>query len=231
MRLNIACGPNMFPHPGWINYDREDMIPYLQDMKRYLALPPDQWDMPDHQQRLIRYLGEGGPLEFKVRDLKAGFPEHPTGSVEGIYLGQMIEHLNPVYEAPQFIHECWRMLKTGGVLRITTPDLQVLLDAYAKNEMEKFSEEQPGFYRIADPAMQLAYIMFGATGPNCTWNNYEGHMCLYTPSSLELTLRRSGFPPPAFLYRSANKSQDIVMEKQVVDFGLSHSFVLEVVKQ
>jgi len=227
VRLNIGSGPNVFPHPGWINYDREDISKYL----KYISTTDRLSEMPEHQKILAAYVRNNGigAIDFRVQDLRDGFSQHKNDSIDAIYLGQMIEHINPIYEAPQFIAECYRMLKPQGVIRITTPDLDLLIHAYLNNQMDKFTNEQPDFYKKADPSAQLAYIIYGASGPKCTWNNYDGHMCLYTQKSMTSLLKSNGFSDIIYYYETGI-SKDPVMAKEAVDAGLSHSFIVEAVK-
>jgi len=226
VRLNIACGPNMFASANWINYDRVDMRPYLTELKGFKSTV----GMPEHQRRLFAYLSEGGEIDFRVRDVREGFPMHESGSIDAIYLGQMIEHLNPLYEAPKLIAECRRMLKPGGFLKITTPDLDLLINAYKNGDMAMFTAEQPEFYKHAPPSAKLAFLMYGASGPNCTWDNYEGHMFLYTRESMTELLSGAGFAKcEVNFYREEGMSRDIVMAEEAVDAGMSHSFATEVV--
>ena len=49
--------------------------------------------------------------------------EWPTGSLDGIFLEEVIEHVS-VKEARALLRECARVLVPGGALRITTPDLE-----------------------------------------------------------------------------------------------------------
>lgn len=225
MRLNIACGPNVFPSKNWVNYDREDIRGYLRALKSFQSTA----NMPEHQAKLCEYLKAGGEIDFRIRDVKNGFPEHVSGSVEAIYLGQMIEHLNPIYEAPKLIAECKRMLMKGGVLKITTPDLDLLINAYKNGDMDRFASEQPDFYKGAHPSAQLAYLMYGACGPQCTWDNYEGHMFLFTRESMTALLTSAGFQPPFIFYSEGGMSRDQIMAEEAVDAGMSHSMAVEAV--
>lgn len=224
-RLNIGCATNIFPFPGWINYDRDSVAQYLIDIKTY----HDFTGKPESEKQLVKYMQGGGVVDFRVQDLKLGFPQHADNSIESIYLGQMIEHLNPIYETPKFLGECHRMLKPGGVIRLTTPDMDLLIKAYLNGQMDKFAGDQPWFYKEADPSAQLAYLMYGACGPNCTWNNYEGHMFLFTQKSMTAALEKAGFKDVQFYYETG-KSKDPVLALQVVDAGMSHSFAVEAVK-
>jgi predicted SAM-dependent methyltransferase len=53
-------------------------------------------------------------------------------SVAAIYTSHLIEHLDPA-EAESFVHECFRVLQPGGVIRIVTPDFEVLAKEYIHN--------------------------------------------------------------------------------------------------
>jgi len=225
VKLNIGCGPNFFPFDGWINYDKEDFTTYAE----WLRNADPSWT-PGNQKNLVNYIQGGGAIDFRKQDLRAGFPQHADGSVDAIYLGQMIEHINPMCEAPKFIGECRRMLRPGGVLRIATPDLELLINAYNNGEMGRFSSEQPEFYTSMDAGSQLAYLMFGSAGEKCTWDNYEGHMFLYSRKSMETCLSNAGFQPPFFFYSEQGQSTDMALAKEVFDAGMTHSFIAEAVR-
>lgn len=231
-RLNIGSGPNVFPFTGWINYDREDISAYLkyldwQNEEKTMAYVLGE--MPEHQQKLANFIRSNEKIDFRVHDIRNGFAHHADNSIESIYIGQVIEHLNPIHEVPKLLVDCYRMLKPGGVLRMTTPDLDLLIKAYLNNDMDKFGIEQPDFYKNADPGSQLAMIMYGACGAGCTWTNYDGHMFLFTQTSMTAFLTAAGFKDIAYYYETG-KGKDPIMTEQVEDFGLSHSFIVEGVK-
>lgn len=230
-KANVGAGPNLFLD-GWINTDREDMSSYIA----FLRTTGDLSQMPEWQARLARRLQAGEDLAFRVHDLRNGLP-FATSSVDRIYLGQVIEHLNPVYEAPQLLAECHRVLRPGGVLRIATPDLDVLIVDYVNSlaaargddvrpnrTLQDLAHEQPAFYKDALPSDQLAYILYGASGPKSTWDHYEGHMHLYAERSLTAALRRAGFENEVRFYRPDDpRSGDPVLREEVHDTGVSHS--------
>lgn len=217
LKLNIACGPNVFPFPNWINYDKDDIIPYL----KALGTMKDHSRMPAAQANLAKYIQEEGPIYFHQQDLKIGFPQHDDNSVDLIYLGQMMEHLNPLYESEKFLTECFRMLKIGGVVRITTPDLSLLIREFSANNLEQFAAQQPDWYKGALPEEQLCYLMYGSCGPDSTWNNYEGHQFLFTEKSLEKLLKKIGF---------RNINFHPLPRAECVDAGLEHSLCVEAIK-
>jgi SAM-dependent methyltransferase len=221
IKLNIGAGPNMFPFDGWINYDREDFAGWLKWI--------EVTTFADYLQNIANYVRGGGKVVSIQQDLRDNFPQHKDNSTDLIYCGQAIEHLNYVYEIPKFLKECFRMLKSGGVLRMTTPDLDLLLNAYLSGEMNKFAIEQPEIYKSLDPSAQLAMLMYGASGENCKWDHYEGHFFLYTQKSMTKVLNDAGFGNIQFYYEKG-KSHSSVMAKECVDMGMTHSFIVEAVK-
>ncbi len=220
MRLNIACATNCFP--GWVNVDRTDLE---QDYFKHIRglKPSEMHGWSDEQKKHVEWLNEG-KLQFFQWDLRKGFPMYADGSIEACYVGQAIEHLNPLHEVPQFLAECHRMLKPGGRIRLTTPDLDLLIDAYTQpnertaKELREFTDEQPAYYVDALPEDQLAYLMYGAGG---TSERYEGHQHLFTRRSLAHRLGAAGL-------RVAPPDGDLFAE--CVDKGMSHSFAIEAVK-
>lgn len=214
--MNIGCGPNMFAG-DWLNVDRDDMLPFLDEMAS--AVPDNAW--PDWQRELA---GRARRREIKFLriDLRGGFSTFPNGSVRAIYLGQMIEHLNPIHEVPKFLRECCRMLAPGGVLRATTPNLSLLLAYHRSDGLGVFASEQPEFYRDALPEDRLAYLMFGSAGPSSTWTHYEGHQHLFTPASLRRALELAGFRD--VVEKNAGESSAM---SGFVDLGMSYGFAME----
>lgn len=226
VKLNIGCGPNLFPFPDWINYDRSDVSDYLAAVRQMTV----ESAVGDQQKALVRFVADHD-VDFRIHDLRDGFGQHPDGSVDAIYLGQTIEHLNPLHEAPRLIRECRRMLKPGGVLRIATPDLDLLVKAYVEGKMAKFANGFPEFYKDGSPSDQLAYVLYGSAGADSSWDNYDGHMHLYTQDSMARLLRGAGFEPPFFYYLCSGESRCPTMANEVMDASMGYSFISEAVRK
>lgn len=125
VKLNVASGPNVFPYEGWTNYDKADFTGYF----RHLRTAPLE-GMPEHQQQVAKFIREraGTWTTVLMRDATLGFKGlHGDNTVDFVYAGQFIEHLNRRTQVIPFLKECHRMLRPGGVLRMTTPDLILLL--------------------------------------------------------------------------------------------------------
>lgn len=230
IKLNLGSGPNVFP--DWINIDFVDLSGYFAFVKDVVpTLDPEKMKaMPPEQKKLADHFARGGTINLVLGDIRKGLL-YPSGSVDLIYLGQVIEHLNPIYEAPHVLRECWRVLKPGGVLRIATPDLDLLLIAYENGKMDDFAAEQPAYYKEADDqGTKLSYIMFGSGGPHSNSEHYEGHMMIYSLHSIQVALEKAGFDATQMSNHGPGHSSNPTMQAEVVDTGVSHSLYMEAVK-
>lgn len=215
IRLNIGCGPNLFP--DWVNTDLVDMSPYLTMLRT--TVPDGLW--PDHQKQTSAHV-RSGRVSFVVQDFRKGIP-YGDGTVDAIYFGQVIEHLHAIHEAPAFLKECYRSLRPGGQIRITTPDLDVMLTAYLTGRMNDFASEQPSFYASVTDDSKLSFLMFGASGAGCTRENFEGHFHCYGRKGMRALLESVGFAGVTF-----GPKGPVFLE--CVDHGMSHSMGAEATK-
>ena len=60
-------------------------------------------------------------------DIRKDLLPYADSKVNNIYISHVIEHIENTYIENLF-HECFRVLKKGGVLRISTPDAKFLYD-------------------------------------------------------------------------------------------------------
>ena len=67
----------------------------------------------------------------KSHNLHHGIP-FPDCQLEVIYHSQVLEHI-PKEKAPDFIRECFRVLKPGGMMRVVVPDLENIVNEYLKH--------------------------------------------------------------------------------------------------
>lgn len=244
VKLNIGCAGNIFAYDGWINYDHtsiDRIVPYTKWIAdefiraKSTGTPVNSEQMNSYNslivnyQKLANYIATGKSLEFRTGNMTENFPQHPDNSVDIIYVGQAIEHIGFIEAAPAFVRECYRMLKPGGVLRMTTPDLDILLKAYSDGRMVDFISDQPPCYAEADDASRLAMLMFGTASASCTQTNYEGHMFIYNQKSMNKLLQGTGFKKIEYHYESG-KSANKTISTEVYDFGMSHSFAVDATK-
>lgn len=99
-------------------------------------------------------------------DITAPLP-FPDSSIDGIFCEEAIEHVDKE-SAFTLLAECFRVLKPGGVIRVTTPDLDYFL--------RRALEDKPG----ADSEINDAFLN-------------HGHRYLYTRNALENAISAADF--------------------------------------
>jgi predicted SAM-dependent methyltransferase len=103
-------------------------------------------------------------------------------SVKFIYLEHVIEHIERT-EAAYFLSELLRVLSPGGVARISTPNLDVLIDAYIRGDISRYGD-------IWQPTTSCRLLNEGMR----SW----GHKFLYDANELVLIGREAGFMHSVF---------------------------------
>ncbi len=114
LKLNLGCGHN--PPQGWINVDyalgaRFAKFPYFNRFNNAIKFFKLTWDR-----------------NILLHNLKTPFPWKDS-SVDIIYSSHTLEHFTKE-EGVFFLNECSRVLKTGGIIRVIVPDLQILVTRY-----------------------------------------------------------------------------------------------------
>lgn len=115
-----------------------------------------------------------------ILDLRRPIPLH-DGTVDLIYSEDFLEHLN-FQSGRALLAECARLLRSGGRLRLATPDLARLTEAYQSR-----SERSLVWYRDQFPGISTFAQMFN-TGMRA-W----GHQFLYDEETLRGVLEVLGF--------------------------------------
>lgn len=120
-------------------------------------------------------------------DITEPFP-FPASSLDCILSEHVIEHVD-FHAGRRFLHECFRVLRPGGVLRVATPDLTVLLglhgaklegikERYVVDVIDRFFPNCPSY----DPVFAI----------NTEFREF-GHQFLYDETTLRDSLRYAGF--------------------------------------
>lgn len=117
--------------------------------------------------------GPGG----EVHDLRKPLPQRDN-SVDFVFNEHFIEHITRE-EGVRLLREIHRVLKPGGVLRISTPDLGELLNRYDNDELFKL----PGVW---EPKNRCQMVNEGLR----LW----GHQHVYDTEDLIAALIEAGFP-------------------------------------
>lgn len=129
------------------------------------------------------------PAHHAILPLDAREPlPFPDSSLERVFAEHLIEHLEYT-DGTSLLHEAFRVLRPGGIIRLATPDLRQL----ARLVLEELDEVQSAYvgkinsHFAADPSSQH---------PAFTVNSsfyQHGHRFLYTPDVLQDSLVKAGF--------------------------------------
>ena len=78
---------------------------------------------------------KGNNCYFMKYDASKGVPVLKDGQFKTVYHSHFLEHINNV-DGYNFLTECYRILESGGVLRILVPDLELWADAYLNKKQD-----------------------------------------------------------------------------------------------
>jgi predicted SAM-dependent methyltransferase len=110
-------------------------------------------------------------------DLLTGIP-CKTETVGLIFCEHFIEHLT-LKQAYRFIAECYRCLRHGGIIRISTPDLKKLVSEYRAGKIEEWQDVD---WKPKTPCRMI----------NEGFHNW-GHQFLYDKDELISLFTQTGF--------------------------------------
>lgn len=84
-------------------------------------------------------LGESDP-DVITHDVTKGLP-FESSVFSAVYHSHLLEHLEP-FQGRALTHECFRVLKPGGVLRIVVPDLECIARLYLETHSHALSGDE-----------------------------------------------------------------------------------------
>ena len=168
VKVNLGCG--LAVAKGWINVDASlnaliaswpavfhRVLYRLSGANRYYSLS-DYCALLQHHTYVHRDLSYGLP-----------FPDH---SADFLYCSHFLEHLSRP-DARRLLRESYRVLKSGGTLRICVPDLAYALSLYEKGDAKTMLAN---YFFVEDLDSSMAR-----------------HRYMYDYALLEEALRDSGF--------------------------------------
>jgi predicted SAM-dependent methyltransferase len=147
IKLNIGCGPSG-KIPGFINIDNSKAAllhqwPLVKKMLYRFGLLSEEkytsnWDG-------VHYLDASRHLPFA------------TGTVAKIFSSHFLEHI-PLEKGTKALHECYRVLRPAGVMRMVLPDLLWHAEEYAMETNRLLHAGQKSFTpKIHDEFLDTVY--------------------------------------------------------------------------
>jgi 2-polyprenyl-3-methyl-5-hydroxy-6-metoxy-1,4-benzoquinol methylase len=164
--VDVGCGD------GW----------FLEQLATHLAAPGIRFVGLDYSLDQIAKARKL-PYEFEVCDLGEGIPL-PDASADVVHAAEVLEHL---YDPDLLVEECARVLRPGGHLIVTTPNLQAWY-----NRALFLLGIQPIFYETSTRSTEVGA---GALRRFKHYTRPVGHLRLFNRTALIDLLRREGFTP------------------------------------
>ncbi|MEG5064186.1 tetratricopeptide repeat protein [Microcoleus sp. B3-A4] len=112
----------------------------------------------------------------------------PSHSVDAIWSSHNIEHIYP-HEVPIALAEFYRVLKPGGFVLITLPDIQKVAEYVAQGNLE-----EPIYLSPAGPIAAID-ILYGLGTDLAKGKYYMAHRTGFTQESLAQKMQQVGFHP------------------------------------
>jgi predicted SAM-dependent methyltransferase len=156
------------------------------------------------------YLNAERKMPFKANTFDFIFCEH------------LIEHLSKE-SGLKFLKECYRILKPDGVIRITTPDLEKIIDLYY--DRNKYIRRQKLIEMYGKGAQLQPCELF-----NDYMHNW-GHKFIYDKPLIALTLATIGFKDLTFCdYKKSSYLELNGLERHLEEcksLNLAETFIVE----
>jgi len=196
-KVNLGCGP--VGKDDWINVDWGILaflhrIPFFEKTLLKTRLFPKGYN--------VRW-----PKNLKLHNCKKKLP-FKNNSVDFIYTSHFLEHFKK-FEAEKIVKDCFRVLKPGGAIRITVPDLEIIACKYIEKDIKYFQKifslmnfnematEKNEDFLLGDVLVDNFYPAFykkETKGIGKLLNKFvRPHFWMYDYNSLKNLLEKSGF--------------------------------------
>ena len=124
------------------------------------------------------------------------------GTVDEIISTHVIEHM-PRATGVQFLRKAWALLKPGGKLTVTTPDLRILCSRYLAGDLPFWNRQHPEF-GLSWPGTTLCQRFNHAVHP--AWGQgkpWAGHVYIYDTDDLLIAAHEAGAVPVRIIPESS----------------------------
>jgi len=224
--LYVNLGSGYRAPTGWLNLDRTINILIARipgfpvALHKLGLLGPKQYDR--FRQRFwarVRYWDARYPIPI------------PNGAVSAIYSSHLLEHLDRGI-AQKLLSDCYRVLKSGGVLRLVLPDMYLISKSYV-SIADRIAGGQLG---LNDPVEFLTNKMPASDVSSAFTAEYYdpdrrrqrlfGHQWMYDKWSIRVALECAGFQQ----VRECSYREGLTPDLDQLDWRPANSLHVEAIK-
>jgi predicted SAM-dependent methyltransferase len=117
----------------------------------------------------------------------------PFTDVEFVNMSQVLEHLSYL-EARLVLVNCHAAMRPGARIRVSSPDMERLIQAWTAEEMLSFANVQPPlFVAVRSEMLRLSFLALGNLSADCSREHYTGHQLLLDFEAAKELLENAGF--------------------------------------
>jgi ubiquinone/menaquinone biosynthesis C-methylase UbiE len=189
IRLNLGCG--LLTSPGWVNVDGSwnARLAKHPTLRRALAgvgiLARDKSKIP-------------WDSTIFIHDIRTPLP-FPAGSATAVYASHVLEHMY-FEEGRRLLRESFRVLSSGGLLRIVVPDLHAIVREYLGER--PFGPLSPDMEALRPADRFNQRLLMRSPAPSSAnlfyrlyenWEDFHSHKWMYDLDSLTDLFVQAGF--------------------------------------
>jgi methyltransferase family protein len=212
LKLHLGSGPRAVP--GWENVDKS-LTPTLTRQPAVKLIMRRLGLINDLQAQSV------WPPEVKRMNVSNRWPWN-DGSAVAVFSSHMVEHLE-ADEVRHFLVESFRVLRSGGVIRLALPDLRLAVEKYLR-------DKQAGDEHAADDFVTYLYLRPEVHGSllyrTLVRLLHRPHLWMYDVDSLSLRLRDVGFVDVTPRQYQKGSCPDV----ELLDSRPEDSFFLEAIR-
>jgi predicted SAM-dependent methyltransferase len=214
LMVNVGCGP--IGHDDWINVDYGLLafihrFSFLEKIAIKLGVLPKSYQLK-------------WPKNLRIHNSRKGLNFLVSDSVDFIFTSHFLEHIKR-YEVMHFLRSAKRCLKSGGVLRVVLPDINLVVKKYLENPTshEKIDEINDHFFgTIVQSTEKPSFI------ERIKFLFMRGHQWMYTPEYFIDMVVMAGFDKDKIEIQQYKTGK--VPNIDVLDYHADHSFFIEITK-
>ncbi|BAZ01852.1 family 2 glycosyl transferase [Tolypothrix tenuis PCC 7101] len=147
-------------------------------------------------------------------------------SVKAIFTEHFLEHLDYEKEAQLLLADCFRVLETGGVIRIVVPDAEKFLIAYNSPGWEALSVTRPLTSDFIDCHLGIKYNTKMEL-VNVVFHQFGEHKFAYDYETLKFCLEKTGFSQVKKMSFGESRMKELAIDLKVRE---SESLYVEAIK-